>query len=113
MRQPDSVIPVASSDDFELPGPDGPIPVRRYRPDVDGPLPAVVFFHGGGFVIGDLDTHDHQCRAVCRDVEAVVLSVQYRLAPEARADLPGRGHAEARAARLSPIHGQLGGSHRR
>src|SRR5918995_7407371 len=83
MRQPDSVIPVASSDDFELPGPDGPIPVRRYRPDAEGPLPTVVFFHGGGFVIGDLDTHDNQCRAVCRDVEAVVLSVQYRLAPEA------------------------------
>ena len=45
-------------------------------------LPTIVFFHGGGFVLGDLDTHDNQCRALCREAEAVVLSVDYRLAPE-------------------------------
>ena len=60
----------------------GTIPVRVYRPDADGPLPTVVFFHGGGFVIGDLDTHDGVCRLLCRDVGAVVVSVDYRLAPE-------------------------------
>ncbi|MFN2563152.1 MAG: alpha/beta hydrolase, partial [Jatrophihabitans sp.] len=58
--------------------------VRIYRPDVDGPVPTVVFFHGGGFVIGDLDTHEGVCRQLCRDVGAVVVSVDYRLAPEHR-----------------------------
>ena len=42
-----------------------------------------MFFHGGGFVIGDLDTHDNQCRWICREADVVVLSVDYRLAPEA------------------------------
>ncbi len=51
---------------------------------MDGPVPTVVFFHGGGFVIGDLDTHEGVCRQLCRDVGAVVVSVDYRLAPEHR-----------------------------
>ena len=46
-------------------------------------LPAYVYFHGGGWVIGDLDTHDSMARSLCRDCEAVVVSVDYRLAPEA------------------------------
>jgi acetyl esterase len=58
------------------------IPVRVYRPEADGPLPTVVFLHGGGFVIGDLDTHDGVCRLLCRDAGVVVVSVDYRLAPE-------------------------------
>jgi acetyl esterase len=58
------------------------IPVRVYRPATDGPVPTIVFFHGGGFVIGDLDTHDNSCRLLCRDVGAVVVAVDYRLAPE-------------------------------
>jgi acetyl esterase len=58
------------------------IPVRVYRPDAVGPVPTIVFLHGGGFVIGDLDTHDGVCRLLCRDVGAVVVSVDYRLAPE-------------------------------
>jgi acetyl esterase len=62
----------------------GTIPVRVYRPDAAGPLPTVVFFHGGGWVIGDLDTHEGACRTLCRDVEAVVVSVDYRRAPEHR-----------------------------
>jgi acetyl esterase len=62
----------------------GSIPVRIYRPDVEGPVPTVVFFHGGGFVIGDLDTHDGVGRLLSRDVGAVVVSVGYRLAPEHR-----------------------------
>ena len=82
MRQPQNVIPVADVEDMELPGETGPMRARLYRPEADGPLPTIVFFHGGGFVIGDLDTHDNQCRMVCRDVEAVVLSIDYRLAPE-------------------------------
>jgi acetyl esterase len=60
------------------------IPVRVYRPAVEGTAPTVVFLHGGGFVIGDLDTHEGVCRLLSHDVGAVVVSVDYRLAPEHR-----------------------------
>ncbi len=73
---------VGSVEDRAVPGPAGDIPVRVYRPDVDGPAPVLVFLHGGGWVIGNLDSHDVPCRALCRDAEAVVVSVDYRLAPE-------------------------------
>lgn len=69
-------------DDQHITGPGGPLTVRVYRPDTTGPKPTVVFFHGGGMVIGDLDSHDDHCRLICRDVDAVVVSVEYRLAPE-------------------------------
>lgn len=69
--------------DICLPGPAGDIPARHYRPvDTDEPKPVLVFYHGGGFVLGDLDTHDAVCRLTCRDADAVVLSIDYRLAPE-------------------------------
>ena len=77
---------VASADDRSIPGPDGDITVRIYRPHGDsGPRPGVVFFHGGGFVLCDLDSHDSFCRAMARHTESVVVSVDYRLAPEHRA----------------------------
>ena len=83
LRQPEAVVEVGAVEDTTVPGPEGALPARIYRPaDAEQPLPTVVFFHGGGFVIGDLDTHDNQCRWVCREVDAVVLSVAYRLAPE-------------------------------
>lgn len=69
--------------DRTIEGPAGELPVRIYSPAAGGPHPTVVFFHGGGFVIGDLDTHDDHARLLCRDVDAVVVSVDYRLAPEA------------------------------
>lgn len=69
--------------DLTVPGPDGPLPARHYAPpDTGTPRPLVVFFHGGGFVAGDLDTHDEPCRLLCRHAGAHVLSVAYRLAPE-------------------------------
>jgi acetyl esterase/lipase len=71
--------------DIALPGPAGDIVARHYRPagsPDDAAHPMLVFYHGGGFVIGDLDTHDAICRLTCRDAEVVVLSVDYRLAPE-------------------------------
>lgn len=76
--------------DISIPGPDGPIPARRYVPDETGPGPSAIpalllFFHGGGMVIGDLDTHDDLCRLICRDGGIQVLSVDYRLAPEHKA----------------------------
>ncbi|WP_434587719.1 alpha/beta hydrolase [Streptomyces sp. A5-4] len=80
---------VGSVEDRTVPGPqDAPgIPVRIYRPDpveAPGPRPTVVFFHGGGWVIGGLDTHDVVVRNLCRAAGAVLVSVDYRLAPEAR-----------------------------
>jgi acetyl esterase len=68
--------------DVSIPGPAGPIPARHYRPATSGPAPLVVFYHGGGWVIGDLDTHDPLCRLTCRDADVHVLSIDYRLAPE-------------------------------
>src|SRR4051794_40073769 len=82
LRDPATLPQVASVDNAAVDGPSGPIPVRIYRPDCAAPVPTIVFFHGGGFVIGDLDTHDDHGRLLCRDVEAVVISVDYRLAPE-------------------------------
>jgi acetyl esterase len=82
-RSPESVPSVAAAEEIELPGPAGPLPARVYRPEVTGPVPTILFIHGGGFVIGDLDTHDNQCRILCSEVAAVVLSLGYRLAPEA------------------------------
>ncbi len=68
------------------PGPGGPIPLRAYRPAGTAAqeiLPALVFFHGGGWVIGDLDTHDVVCRQISNAARCAVFSVEYRLAPEA------------------------------
>ena len=77
-------IPVAAVTNLSIPGPAGPIPARHYQPArADGPL--LVFFHGGGWVIGDLETHDDLCRLICRDGRIHVLSVDYRLAPEHKA----------------------------
>jgi len=65
-----------------VPGGAGPRPARVYRPHDDGPLPTIVMFHGGGFVIGDLDTHDLTARTLAVGCSAVVVAVDYRLAPE-------------------------------
>jgi acetyl esterase len=76
--------PVAAAEDLEIPGPAGDLQVRIYTPGDRGPYPVVVFFHGGGWVLGDLDTHDPMCRALCFGADSVVVSVGYRLAPEHR-----------------------------
>ena len=80
--QPDPPEPVARIEDFTIPGPAGDIPVRLYSPDPDAQLPAMVYYHGGGWVIGDLDSHDPLCRTLANRANVVVLSVHYRLAPE-------------------------------
>lgn len=71
--------------DLTIPGPDGPLPTRHYRPAVERPAPLLAFFHGGGFVVGDIESHDGLCRMICHDAAIHVLSVDYRLAPEYRA----------------------------
>lgn len=77
---------VATAGDRTIPGPGGEVRVRIYRPHGDsGSRPAVVFAHGGGFVLCDLDSHDGFCRSMSRFTDTVVVSVDYRLAPEHRA----------------------------
>ena len=76
--------PVAAVADRRVPGPAGELPVRIYTPEGEPPFPIVVFFHGGGWVVGTLDTYDPLCRALAAATPAVVVSVDYRLAPEHR-----------------------------
>jgi acetyl esterase len=82
MVDPATKAPVRSVEDTTYPGAEGPLRARVYRPELDGPVPTVLFVHGGGYVMGDVDTHDDQARMLCREVGAVVVSVDYRLAPE-------------------------------
>lgn len=78
---------VASVRDLEARGPEGPIPLRSYRPAGSGDaqvLPVLVYYHGGGWVIGDLDTHDVLCRQLCNAAGCAVIAVDYRMGPEHR-----------------------------
>ncbi|WP_246982530.1 alpha/beta hydrolase [Halorientalis marina] len=78
---------VANVENFDIGGPEGPegsLPVRVYYPEGDGPHPTLVYFHGGGYVLGSLETHDALCRALTNAAECAVVSVDYRLAPEHR-----------------------------
>ncbi|HWD28206.1 MAG TPA: alpha/beta hydrolase [Rhizomicrobium sp.] len=77
---------IGKTEDRTIPGPGGAVPVRVYTPldAKDATLPALVFFHGGGFVIGDLETHDDLCRCLANGSGCRVIAVDYRLAPEHR-----------------------------
>jgi len=77
-------IAVGTIVDRTIPGPARPIAIRIYTPAGNGPFPVLLNFHGGGWVIGDLDTADGVCRELCSRVGCVVVSVDYRLAPEHR-----------------------------
>jgi acetyl esterase len=75
-------LPVARVENRTIPGPAGPIPVRLYWPDAAGKVPAIAYYHGGGHVIGSLDTHDLIARNLCHGVGALICSVDYRMGPE-------------------------------
>lgn len=93
------------------------LPARRYDPGAQAPAPALLFFHGGGFVIGDLDTHDAVCATLAARSGRVVIAVAYRLAPEHRFPAPLDDalaawralHAQAAALGLAPDHIAVGG----
>ena len=74
--------PVHRIEDRTIPGPDGEIPVRVYTPSDEPDLPLLVYFHGGGWVIGDLDMEDVAHRSIANQVGCVIVSIDYRLAPE-------------------------------
>jgi acetyl esterase len=76
---------VGAVQDRTIDGPGGPLRIRVYTPKAPaatGPQPVLMYLHGGGWVIGDLDTHDRECRILCNDTPCVVVAVDYRLAPE-------------------------------
>ncbi len=77
--------PMAEVRELQAPGPHGPVPLRLFRPEAAArPAPVLVYYHGGGWTIGDLDTHDVLCRELASESGCAVLSVDYRLGPEHR-----------------------------
>lgn len=81
---PTALVPGVTSADSTIPGPAGSLPVRIYTPAGNGPFPIVVYFHGGGWVIANLNVYDGGARGLAKAANAVVVSVDYRLAPEAK-----------------------------
>ena len=77
-------------EDRLIPGPAGEIPVRIYTPSDGGPFPALVEFHGGGFIHGDIDSYDGNCRRLCEGAGCVVVNVHYRRAPGEQVSSGGR-----------------------
>ena len=80
--------PVGSVEDLSIAGPAGDIPLRVYRPEGEGPFPLLVLFHGGGWVVGDLESQDVDSRAIANAAKCVVVSVDYCLAPEHKFPAP-------------------------
>ena len=76
-------VPVERIDDFNADGPAGRLPLRMYRPYglSENPAPALIYFHGGGWTLGSIQTHDKVCRRIADQAKCVVISVEYRLAP--------------------------------
>lgn len=82
MRPANPALAVGRVEDRQIPGPHGTLAVRIYHPEGAGPFPILVNFHGGGWVIGDLDTADAFARDFCQRAACIVISVDYRMAPE-------------------------------
>ena len=77
-------VPIERVEDLTIAGPGGDLLLRIYADGRDGRRPALIYFHGGGWVFGNLDTHDALCRSIAKESGAVVISVDYRLSPEAK-----------------------------
>lgn len=77
-------LPVGHIDNRSIPGPEGSIPIRIYTPSGSGPFPVIVYYHGGGWVFATIETYDASARALSDAVNAIVVSVEYRKAPEHR-----------------------------
>ncbi len=110
MRVPEMLTPVAGTRDITIPGPAGPLAARIYLPETPAgdALPTVLFIHGGGFVLGSVETHDNQARSICRATRSVVVSLDYRLAPETQ--WPGPVEDSHAALQWVADHvGELGG----
>jgi acetyl esterase len=102
-----AVEPVDQIRDLKIPGPAGEIPIRVYTPKIQSPAPALIYFHGGGWVLGDLESHDHVCRALANNASCIVLSVDYRLAPEHK--FPAAVHDSFAATQwIADLAGELG-----
>jgi len=102
-----AVEPVDQIRDLKIPGPAGEIPIRVYTPKIQSPAPTLIYFHGGGWVLGDLESHDHVCRALANNASCVVLSVDYRLAPEHK--FPAAVHDSFAATQwIADLAGELG-----
>lgn len=82
MPRPAEPTPVAQVIDRTIPGPRGDIKIRIYRPHAQEGLPLLLFMHGGGFILGDLDSHDEAARVLTMAADCVTVAVDYRLAPE-------------------------------
>jgi acetyl esterase/lipase len=85
---PVAIEPVDRVEDRAIPGPGGEIPIRIYAPRATGPLAVLVYFHGGGWVVGNLDSHDVICRDLANQAGCMVISVDYRRAPEHKFPTP-------------------------
>lgn len=102
---PEEADDVARVRDLGIEGSDGEIPIRVYKPGHDGPYPGLVYFHGGGWVIGSIESHDPLCRALCNAMDAIVISVDYRLAPEH--PFPAAAEDAYTATKWAKEHGEL------
>jgi acetyl esterase/lipase len=81
---PEKLVPGVTSVDSTIPGPAGSLPIRTYTPEGKGPFPVIVYYHGGGWVIADKNVYDGGARGLSKQAKAIVVSVDYRLAPEAK-----------------------------
>lgn len=81
---PTKLVPGVTSVDSTIPGPAGSLPIRTYTPQGKGPFPVIVYYHGGGWVLADKTVYDGGARGLSKQANAIVVSVDYRLAPEAK-----------------------------
>src|SRR5919109_3022241 len=104
--------PVGAVAERTIPGAAGEMPTRIYTPYGTGPFPVLVYFHGGGWVIGNLEAYDATCRAVANAARCLVVAMEYRLAPEHK--FPAAPEDCYAAAQWVAAHaGALGGDARR